>query len=235
MLINGLQRTTLIDFPKKVACVVFLGGCNFRCPFCYSSEIVLPNKLKNQPQISEKEFFDFLESKKGLLEGVVVCGGEPTLQKELPEFIEKIKTMGFAVKLDTNGSNPAMLEYLIDKKLVDYVAMDIKASPLSYEKVTCAKVDINAIKTSAELLKEGKVAFEFRTTIVPGLFEDKEIKNIIDWIGGEKTDYFLQSFWPDKTLDPKFMSLKPFDDNKIKEIQEKFKPYFRICRVRGKV
>lgn len=152
MKIGGLQKTTLIDFPGKLACTVFISGCNFFCPWCYSPELVLPEKIKSQlhphtkrgkkafalqdsetprygvgARISEKEVFDFLKSRKGLLEGVVICGGEPTMNKELPEFIKKIKDLGFLVKLDTNGSNPEMLEELIDKKLIDYVAMDIKA------------------------------------------------------------------------------------------------------------
>ena len=128
MIIAGLQKTTLIDYPGKIACVVFLAGCNFRCPWCYSSELVLPLKIVKQPRISEKEFFDFLRQRQGLLEGVVICGGEPTINKELPQFIEKIKNLGYSVKLDTNGSNPEMLKDLVNAKLIDYVAMDIKAS-----------------------------------------------------------------------------------------------------------
>jgi len=127
MLLGGLQKTTLIDYMGKIAATVFLVGCNFRCPWCYSSELVLPEKIKNQPEISEKDFFEFLESRKGLLEGVVVCGGEPTINKDLPDFIKKIKKMGFLIKLDTNGSNPQMIKKLIDDELIDYVAMDIKA------------------------------------------------------------------------------------------------------------
>ena len=114
MIIGGLQKTTLIDFPGKIACIVFLAGCNFRCPWCYSAELVLPEKIIKQPRISEKEFFDFLRERQGKLDGVVICGGEPTINKELPQFIEKIKKMGYAVKLDTNGSSPEMLKDLIE-------------------------------------------------------------------------------------------------------------------------
>ncbi|MBU3934821.1 anaerobic ribonucleoside-triphosphate reductase activating protein, partial [Patescibacteria group bacterium] len=123
MKIGGLQRTTLIDYPGKIAATVFLSGCNFFCPWCYSPELVLPEKIKKQPKVSEKEFFAFLKERQGLLGGVVICGGEPTMQKGLPDFIKKIKKLGFSVKLDTNGSNPRMLKDLIDKKLIDYVAM----------------------------------------------------------------------------------------------------------------
>ena len=126
MTIGGLQKLTLIDYPGKIACTVFLFGCNFKCPWCYNPELVLPEKIKKQTGISEKEFFNFLENRKGLLQGVVICGGEPTINQDLPKFIKKIKKMGYAVKLDTNGSNPKMLKELISKKLIDYVAMDIK-------------------------------------------------------------------------------------------------------------
>ncbi|MDP2864048.1 MAG: anaerobic ribonucleoside-triphosphate reductase activating protein, partial [bacterium] len=118
MKIGGLQKLTLIDFPGRLAATVFLVGCNFRCPFCYSSELVLPEKIKKQPRISEKELFDFLKERKGLLEAVTICGGEPCINKDLPQFCEKIKKLGYLVKLDTNGSNPRMLKNLIDKKLI---------------------------------------------------------------------------------------------------------------------
>jgi len=124
--IGGLQKLTLIDYPGKLAATVFLIGCNFRCPFCYSSELVLPEKIKKQPRISEKELLKFLKDRKKLIDGVVLCGGEPTTSRNLVPFIKKIKKMRFFVKLDTNGSDPALLKKLIDKKLIDYVAMDIK-------------------------------------------------------------------------------------------------------------
>ena len=130
MKIGGLQKTTLIDFPGKIAATVFLSGCSFSCPWCYSPELVLPEKITKHPEISEKYFFDFLESRKGMLDGIVICGGEPTINNDLPEFIKKIKDMGFSVKLDTNGSNPEMLEKLLEGQtfqFVDYIAMDIKA------------------------------------------------------------------------------------------------------------
>jgi pyruvate formate lyase activating enzyme len=133
MKIGGLQKTTLIDYPKKIACTVFLMGCNFRCHFCYSAELVLPEKIKKQPEISEKYFFNFLKERREYLEGVVICGGEPTIHSDLPEFLTKIKKIGYAIKLDTNGSNPLMLQKLISLNLIDYIAMDIKA-PLDEKK-----------------------------------------------------------------------------------------------------
>ncbi len=178
MLIGGLQKMTLIDYPDKIACTVFVAGCNFRCPWCYSRELVLPEKIKKQPCITEKEFFDFLKSRQGLLEGVVVCGGEPCLNKKLPRFVKKIKDLGYAVKIDTNGSNPDILKYLIDKRLIDYVAMDIKSPKEKYQKITAKKLNIKNIEKSILLLLENKVDYEFRTTIIPGLFEKKDIIKI---------------------------------------------------------
>src|SRR3989338_7287769 len=159
MIIGGLQKLTLIDFPDRLAATVFLAGCSFRCPWCYSSELVLPEKIGKHPTISEKEFFDFLKEKQGLLDGVVICGGEPTTDNNLPDFAKKIKEFGYAIKLDTNGTNPAMLENLIDKILVDYIAMDIKApfaakfeilNPKfgisNYERAVGVKVDFEKIR-----------------------------------------------------------------------------------------
>ena len=241
MEIGGLQKLTLIDYPQKLACTIFTIGCNFRCPFCYSSEIVLPEKSRNQPRIPEKELFKFLKGKKGLLEGVVICGGEPTINKGLPNFIKKIKKLGFLVKLDTNGSNPKMLKDLIGKNLVDYVAMDIKAQREKYNKLTKKKVNINNIEKSIKILKEGKVDFELRTTIVPNLLKKKDIIDIARWISpqtfthqgvGKSGKYFLQNFRAEKTIDPKFEKIRPYSYEYLVEIKEAVAPFFEICQVR---
>jgi len=196
MQIGGLQKLTLIDYPDKLACTVFLIGCNFRCPWCYSGELVLPEKNKKQfypvksdrvgakqfngARISEKEFFNFLKKRKDKLEGVVICGGEPTINKELPNFIKKIKKLGFLVKLDTNGSNPKMLKKLIAEHLLDYIAMDIKA-PLSqdkYEKATGVKINLEDIKKSIDIIKNSGIEHEFRTTVVPSIHTKEDIIQI---------------------------------------------------------
>ncbi|MBI4101631.1 MAG: anaerobic ribonucleoside-triphosphate reductase activating protein [Candidatus Nealsonbacteria bacterium] len=231
MTLGGLQKTTLIDFPGRVACTVFLLGCNFRCPFCYSAELVLPEKVKNQPRISEKEFFDFLKERKGLLEGVVICGGEPTFNRELPDFIGKIKKAGFLVKLDTNGSNPEMLKELIASKMVDYFAMDIKA-PFSpkYKEVTGGD-DLEKIRESARLIKNSGVDYEFRTTVVPGIHVKEDILQIAKDISPAKR-YYLQNFRPEKTLDPEMEKVKPYSNEFLLEIQKAISPFFEICRVR---
>ena len=251
MIIAGLQKTTLIDFPEKIACVVFLAVCNFRCPWCYSSELVLPIKIASHPRLSEKEIFDFLEKRRGLLEGVVICGGEPTVNKELPQFIKKIKSMGYSVKLDTNGSNPGMLKDLIEKKLVDYVAMDIKAprapnsqflisnfqtdykSKISiYETIMGEGVKIEDIGESVEFLKSGKIDYEFRTTAVPGIHQKEDFLEIAKWIGGKNVKYYLQNFRPEKTIDPEFEKIRPFQKEFLQDIAKEISPYFKDCQLR---
>ena len=238
--IGGLQKTTLIDYPGKVACTVFLMGCNFRCPFCYSSELVLPEKIKKQPIISEKEFFDFLKQRKGLLDAVVLCGAEPTISHDLPKFCGKIKKMGYLVKLDTNGSNPKMLEKLIDAQLIDYVAMDIKTrlSKNEYEKATGVKVNLEDIKKSVDILKQGKVDYEFRTTAAPDL-TSQDIFKIVDWIGdpsassGQATKYFLQEFNTQKpVLNPDILKFPILCETEIKAIVEQIKSKFKQCSLR---
>ena len=231
MLIGGLQKTTLIDYPGKIAATVFLIGCNFRCPFCYSSELVLPEKIKNQPEFSEKDFFKFLKSRKELLESVVICGGEPTINKDLPDFIKKIKKMGFLVKIDTNGSNPQMLKILIDQKLIDYVAMDIKGPKEKYDEFTGKKVNIRKIQKSIDILKEGRIDYEFRSTIVPSLHTRGDILNMAKWIKGAKK-YYLQNFRPEKTIEPLFEKTKPYPQEFLLEIQKTISPFFEICRIR---
>lgn len=226
MQIGGLQKVTLIDYPGKIACTVFLIGCNFRCPWCYSSELVVPEKIKKQLKITEKDFFEFLKEKKGLLEGVVICGGEPTMQKDLLKFIRKIKKLGYFVKLDTNGSNPEMLKSLIDKKLIDYVAMDIKAPKEKYLEATNIKVDVKKIQKSIDILKAGKVDYEFRSTIVPTLHKKEDILKMAKWIRGAKR-YYLQNFRPEKTIDPKFEKIKPFSQKQLEFLQKKCQKYLR--------
>jgi pyruvate formate lyase activating enzyme len=231
MLIGGLQKTTLIDYPGKIACTVFTIGCNFRCPFCYATELVLPEKIKNQPRISEKDFFEFLKGKQGLLEGVCICGGEPTIHQDLPQFCQKIKKLNYSVKLDTNGSNPEMLKKLIDEGLIDYVAMDIKSSKEKYEVYTGIKINLSQIENSINLLKQGGVGYEFRTTLAPGM-ERKDIVKIAEWIGPAK-GYFLQEFNKQKEIiEPGILSLPLIGESEIKEAIEEISSNFEICQLR---
>lgn len=196
-MICGLQKMTLLDFPGKIACTVFLGGCNFRCPFCHNSELFMgkPEKL-----MEDEEFFAFLKSRKGLLDGVCVSGGEPTLYKDLSVFLEKIKEMGFLVKLDTNGYRPQVLKDLVENKLVDYVAMDVKNSTATYgQTVGLEKMDLAAIEESLRFLIGGSVDYELRTTLVKPFHDRASIQDMGVWLGslvpGKKpAKLFLQSF-----------------------------------------
>lgn len=235
MIISGLQKTTLIDYPQKIACTVFLAVCNFRCPWCYSSELVLPAKIAEQPRISEKYFLDFLRERKGLLDGVVICGGEPTVNKDLPQFVEKIKKMGYLIKLDTNGSNPEMLKHLVNTNLIDYVAMDIKTSPESniYESIMGEGIKMDDIKESVAFLKKSNVDFEFRTTVVNGIHQREDFVKIAKWIGGDNVKYYLQNFRPEKTIDPEFEKVKPFQKEFLKDIVNDISSQFKICQLRA--
>ena len=229
--IAGLQKTTLIDYPGKVAATVFLAGCNFRCPWCYSPELVIPEKIKEGQKITESEFREFLDSKKGLLQGIVVCGGEPTINNDLPDFLRKIKEKGFLIKLDTNGSNPDMLSELISKKLIDYVAMDIKAPKEKYYLATGEKADIKKIEESVLILKNGRVDYEFRTTVCPLFLDKKDILEIAKWLSGAKR-YYLQNFRAEKNIDPKLKGVRPYDDKYLLEIKKEISPFFEFCAIR---
>ena len=192
MRIGGIQKLTLLDYPGKVACTLFLLGCNLLCPYCHNPGLVLPEK-GNVPEISIEEVLSFLEKRKGKLDGVCVTGGEPTLHRELPSLLRQIRNMGFSVKLDTNGTNPAMLEQLIRDSLLDYVAMDIKNSPSRYAE-TCGGIDLLAqVKKSTELLLGGPIDYEFRTTVCKPLHTEKEMEEIGRWLHGAKR-YYIQAF-----------------------------------------
>lgn len=190
--IYGIQKLTLLDFPGKTACTVFTGGCNFRCPFCHNADLVLTTR---QPSLwDEQQLLDFLAKRRGLLDGVCVTGGEPLLQQDLENLMTEIHQMGFAVKLDTNGSFPERLRHLVERGLVDYVAMDIKNAPKRYaETVGLPAIDLSPICESIAFLLSGAVPYEFRTTVVQELHTAREILAIGDWIKGADA-YFLQGF-----------------------------------------
>lgn len=231
MVIGGFQKLTLIDFPGKLAAIIFTGGCSFSCPFCYNSDLVSPASGAPRVKISQKSVFEFLKERMGLLEGVVITGGEPTINKELPGLIKKIKKLNYSVKLDTNGSNPKMLEDLIDKELLDYVAMDIKAPRERYSEAAGTKVDIEKIQKSINILKEGKVDYEFRTTIVPYMHKREDLIEMAKWIRGAKR-YYLQNFRPGKTINPDFGNIKPYSLEYLLDVQKAISPFFETCFVR---
>lgn len=192
MKLAGLQKLTLLDFPGHVACTVFTAGCNLRCPFCHNSELVLPER--KPALMDEEEFFSFLKKRTGILEGVCVTGGEPLLQKDIAAFLKRIKELGFAVKLDTNGCFPAVLRSLVEDELVDFVAMDIKNSPECYGKTAgIPDFDLTAVRESVAYLMSGAVDYEFRTTVAAQFHDEQSFEDIAHWIAGAKR-YALQEF-----------------------------------------
>ncbi len=192
MRIVGLMKTTLLDYPGKVASTIFTGGCNFRCPYCHNGDLVL-NHTTMEPY-SEEEIFSHLNKRKNTLNGVCITGGEPTLQSELPEFIRKVKTLNLLVKLDTNGTNPAMLSSLLNEGLLDYVAMDIKHCKSKYNDVACMNpLNLQNIEDSVEILKNSSIDYEFRTTVTRELHKMEDFQEIGKWIEGSKA-YYLQPY-----------------------------------------
>ena len=191
MLISGLQKLTLLDYPGRVACTVFTGGCNFRCPFCHNSSLVLPERLAHDTD--EEQVLAFLKKRQGTLDGVAVTGGEPLLHKDIDAFLQKVHELGYMIKLDTNGSFPDRLIDIVERGLVDRVAMDIKNAPELYAATAGVKLDLAPIERSKNYLLEGHVDYEFRTTVVRGLHTAESIAGAAKWIAGAK-EYYLQQF-----------------------------------------
>lgn len=228
--IKGVQRTSLIDYPKKVCSVIFVSRCNFRCPYCHNAELVL-NEIKKD--ILPQEFLLFLEKKKKWLDGVCITGGEPTLHKGLVDFAREVKKMGFLVKIDTNGTNPSMIEKLLKERLVDYIAMDIKAPLDKYKKITKTKSDKKAIQKTIDLLMKSNIRHEFRTTVVPGLFDEKDAEEIGKWLKGARKFCIQQFRNIDRTLDKKFQNIKPYPPKKLKEFKKILSNYIKKVEIRG--
>lgn len=223
MRIGGFQKLTLIDYPGKIATTVFTVGCSFRCPFCHNPELVLSSKFVPKGK-QEEEFFNHLGKRKGKIEGVCITGGEPTIQLGIIDFIKRIKEMGFAVKLDTNGTRPDVLKKLLDERLLDFVAMDIKNQLKKYDKTTGTKGDKKRIKLSVGLIMNSRLPYEFRTTVVPGLHEEKDFLEIARWLQGARA-YYLQEYRENVILDPNLKKKtkgKTLDLGKIKKSIEKY-------------
>ncbi len=234
MKFSGWQKTSLIEYPGKISTVLFTGSCNFRCPFCYNVDLVLnPEKL---PPIDESTVLEYLEQNRGLYHAVVVTGGEPTMHKELPKFLGKVKKLDFLVGLETNGTNPMMIERLIKNRLVDFVSMDIKA-PLAWEKYKKAagisdKGLFESVKKSVKILLGSNVDYEFRTTVVPKIHTEKDIVDISRQIKGAK-HYVLQQFLPKNTIDEKFSKATPFRVEKLVNLRLKIKKNVAACEIRN--
>jgi pyruvate formate lyase activating enzyme len=229
MLIGGYQKLTLIDYPGKLATTVFTVGCNFRCPFCHNPELVDLKLVHNEE--SEKEFFKFLKARKGKLEGVCITGGEPLIQPDIMEFIKKIKKLGFLVKLDTNGMRPDILKKIIDARIIDFIAMDIKNQLKFYDKTTGTKVDKDRIKLSVQLIMNSRISYEFRTTVVPGIHMEKDFKEIAKWIKGAPA-YYLQEYREGKILDPKLKKKTKGKTLNLENIKKKIENNFGKVEIR---
>ncbi len=229
MLILGLQKTTLLDYPGKVASTIFTGGCNFKCPYCHNRDLVMPPA--DVLAYSKDEIFDHLNKKKKILDGVCITGGEPTLHKDLPDFISEIKDLGLLVKLDTNGTNPQMLKSLVNDGLLDYVAMDIKHSKAKYNSIAnMINFDLSAIEESVSFLKENSVEYEFRTTIMKECHTEDDIIEIGKWINGASA-YYLQSYREsEQVINPIF---SPHSPETLKHFVEILKPFVPNTFLRG--
>lgn len=229
MLILGLTKTTLLDFPGMVACTVFTGGCNFRCPFCHNGQLV--EEVDTSNAVSEEEIWQLLDKRKNVLKGVCISGGEPTLQPDIIDFIKQIKDRGYKVKLDTNGYKPEILEYLLEKKLADYVAMDIKNSRRRYAETTGINdLDFKKIQTSVDLLKRGTTDYEFRTTVVRQYHTQEDLDDIGRLVG-EESKWYIQSY---KDSDNVLKAgLSAYTDNEITDLFKNIKTKRNNIFLRG--
>ena len=227
-IIGGVQKSSLIDFPHKIAAIVFTQGCNFRCGYCHNAELI---EFSLKSKFGYNEFFEFLETRKGKLDGVVITGGEPTLQSSLRDFIIRIKSLGFEVKLDTNGTNPEVLGKLLSENLLDYIAMDIKAPWEKYSKITGIDVNIENIKKSVEMIMTSGVNYEFRTTVIKSQLGFEDFEKIGKQIRGAKK-YYLQKFEPSKIYDKSLETEKTYSDEEFSVICEQLKKYIGVVGVR---
>lgn len=228
MRIGGLQKVSLLDFPGRIAATVFLPGCNMRCPFCHNAPLVLPERQLDAGT-TEQELMEFLQTRQGKLDGVCITGGEPTLHRDMPDLLRKIKAMGFQIKLDTNGTNPEMLSVLLAEGVLDYIAMDIKNSPEKYQ-ITCGGDHLEAVKESAALLMNSGAEYEFRTTAVQQLHTPEDIKKIGLWLIGAKR-YYIQQFVDSGNLIGKgFSALSP---SEMEILRQSALPYIPTTALRG--
>ncbi len=229
MKIGGFQKTSLLDYPDKISSIVWTIGCNLNCPFCYNTELV----HETAQSIDVKQIITHLKKRKRIIEALVISGGEPFLQKDLDLFCKKIKKINILIKVDTNGTFPDKLNELIENKLVDYIAVDIKAPKNKYAKLTGGKIDIKDIQKTIDILQKSQIDYEFKTTIVPKFLTKKDILEIGKWLKGSKK-YYLQQFKNEMpVLSEELNYVKPYDKKYIFEIIEEIKPLFEYCNARG--
>lgn len=228
--IKGIEKFAPIDFPGYISSTVFVGGCNFRCPFCHNAELVL--KPQSLPTFPMDYFLSYLDSRKNWLEAVCVSGGEPLLHDELDVLLQIIKGRNLLVKIDTNGAFPEKLEELIKAGLLDSVAMDIKAPLDKYEKITAVPVDTDNVRRSIKIIQRSGLDYIFRTTVVPGFIDENDIEEIGQLLKGSKS-YQIQQFKPVNTLDKTFEKIKPFGREKLQVFADRAGPYFEKVRIEG--
>ncbi len=229
MNIGGLQKVSLIDYPGKISAIIFTQGCNFRCPYCHNPELVDPKLYK--PCLIQKDILTFLKNRTGKLDAVTITGGEPTLQEDLIPFIEKIRKIGFAVKLDSNGSRPDVLDRLIKEKLLDFIALDIKAPREEYKRVAKIPVDSAVIAESTQLVLKAKIPHEFRTTVVKSMLTPKDILTIAKEIAGAKR-YVLQRFQPARILNHELAGEKTYPEEAFLKLKKQLEKYVPLVIIR---
>lgn len=231
MKVTGIQKLTLLDYPGVVACTVFTAGCNFRCPFCHNAMLVLPEQIDDEC-LTDDEVFGFLKKRRGVLDGVAVTGGEPLLHADMPEFLARVKELGYKIKLDTNGSNPELLSEIIKNKLVDRVAMDIKNAPEEYAQTIGLKsFDFAPVERSKEMLLRGDIDYEFRTTVVKGIHTKESLIGAAKWIEGAK-EYYLQQFKDSGNLILPD-GLSAYDEKQMHALADAVRDYVPTVEVRG--
>lgn len=230
MNIKGILKTSLVDYPGRLTTVIFLGGCNLECRYCHNPELICGTS--NSDDLNEVDILELIKKRSSLVDSVVITGGEPTLSKEIISFLQKIKEIPLSVKLDTNGSNPALIEELLEKKLVDYVAVDVKTSPEKYQLVTGKDVDFNNIKNTIDIIKKSGVDYELRTTCIPHFVTLDDFKMIKNEVGIIKK-YYLQQFVNKVTLDSALKDYKPYSVSVLNEFMTFVKTFADVCEIRG--
>lgn len=230
MNVRGILKTSLVDYPGKLSTVLFFGGCNFACGYCHNPELVLD---KNNPEVLPvTDVLEFIKKRASLIDAIVITGGEPTLSKDLASFLQRIKEIPLFIKIDTNGSNPEVIEKLLSKGLLDYAAVDVKTSPEKYKFVTGKNVDFNKIKNTIDLVKKSGIDYELRTTCIPEFVVLDDFKKISNQVSAIKK-YYLQQFVNKVTLDSSLMQYQPYSASVLNEFRELVKTFADICEIRG--
>lgn len=231
MKISGIQKTSLIDYPGYISTIIFTQGCNYRCPYCHNPSLIAPDSNADS-YLAVDKIISFLKNRKGLIDGLTITGGEPTIQADLKEFITEIRSLGLKIKLDTNGSRPKVLENLIQANMLDYIAMDIKAAADKYPKTIGSKVDFFAdIRKSIDIILKSGLDYEFRTTVLPDFHENKDFEDIGLLIEGAEK-YYIQNFKADICYNPELVGIIPFPPDKLKDFQKTIAPYVQKVYIR---